>query len=103
MYVTLVHVHVKPEHVDDFIDSIRVNHEASVREPGNIRFDVLQSAEDPTRFILHEWYIDESAARAHKEMPHYHAWRERAEGWMAEPRVGVRYSGLFPETGGQAA
>jgi len=39
MYVTLVHVHVKPEHLDSFIDSIRANHEASVREPGNIRFE----------------------------------------------------------------
>jgi autoinducer 2-degrading protein len=58
MYVTLVHVHVKPQHLDEFIDSIRANHEASVREPGNIRFDVLQSVEDPTRFILHEWYVD---------------------------------------------
>jgi quinol monooxygenase YgiN len=28
-------------------------------EPGNIPFDALQSVEDPTRFILHEWYVDE--------------------------------------------
>ena len=62
MFVTLVHVHVKLDHLDEFIDSMRANHEASVREPGNIRFDVLQSVEDPTRFILHEWYIDEAAA-----------------------------------------
>jgi autoinducer 2-degrading protein len=98
MFVTLVHVHVKPEHVDDFIESMRANHENSVLEPGNIRFDVLQSADDPTRFILHEWYIDEDAAKAHKETPHYLAWRERAESWMAEPRTGVRYIGLYPVT-----
>ena len=98
MYVTLVHVHVKPEHVDRFIHSMRANHEASVLEPGNIRFDVLQSVDDPTRFIIHEWYIDESAARAHKDTRHYLAWREQAEEWMAEPRVGVRYIGLLPAT-----
>ena len=98
MFVTLVHVHVKPDHVDDFIDSMRANHEASVREPGNIRFDVLQSADDPTRFIIHEWYVDEAAAKAHKETPHYLEWRALAEDWMAEPRFGVRYVGLFPET-----
>jgi (4S)-4-hydroxy-5-phosphonooxypentane-2,3-dione isomerase len=67
-------------------------------EPGNIRFDVLQSVEDPTRFILHEWYVDEAAAAAHKETPHYLEWRALAEDWMAEPRVGVRYIGLFPTT-----
>jgi (4S)-4-hydroxy-5-phosphonooxypentane-2,3-dione isomerase len=99
MFVTLVHVHVKPEHVADFIDSIRANHEASVREPDNLRFDVLQSAEDPTRFVLVEAYRDEDGARAHKETPHYLAWRDLAADWMAEPRVGARYNGLFPLEG----
>jgi autoinducer 2-degrading protein len=98
MYVTMVYVHVKPEHVRDFIDGIRVNHEGSVREPGNLRFDILQSADDPTRFVAYEAYVDEAAAKAHKETPHYLAWREAAADWMAEPRQGVRYDGLFPET-----
>ena len=54
MYVTLVNVHVKSEHVEDFIEASRANHESSVREPGNLRFDVLQLEEDPCRFILYE-------------------------------------------------
>lgn len=97
MYVTIVYVHVKPAHVADFIESIRVNHENSVREPGNLRFDILQSAEDPTRFVAYEAYESEAAAKAHKETAHYVAWREMAADWMAEPRVGVRYDGLFPQ------
>ena len=99
MYVTVVYVHVKPEHVDDFIASMRVNHEHSVLEPGNLRFDILQSADDPTRFVAYEAYRDEAAARAHKETAHYLAWRDKAAGWMAEPRQGVRYEGLFPANG----
>ena len=35
MHVTLVHVHVTPEHLEGFIDETRANHEASVRQPGN--------------------------------------------------------------------
>ena len=62
MFVTLVHVHVKPEHVDAFIDATRANHEASTREPGNLRFDVLRSVDDPQRFVLYEWYRDEASA-----------------------------------------
>ena len=96
MYVTVVNVHVKPEHVVAFVDSLRANHEGSVREPGNLRFDVLQSIEDPSRFILYEAYRDEASAKAHKETAHYAAWRDAATDWMAEPRVGVRYDGLFP-------
>jgi len=99
MYVTLVYVHVKPEHVSDFIESIRVNHEGSICEPGNLRFDILQSADDPTRFVAYEAYADEASAWAHKETPHYLRWRDQVAGWMAEPRQGVRYDGLFPALG----
>ncbi|AGA34774.1 Antibiotic biosynthesis monooxygenase [Thioalkalivibrio nitratireducens DSM 14787] len=97
MHVTLVHVHVKPEHADAFIAATRENHLASTREPGNRRFDVLRDAADPTRFVLYEAYATEADARAHKETPHYHAWREAVASMMAEPRVGAPYVGLFPE------
>ncbi len=98
MFVTLVHCHVKPEFADAFADACRSNAEASTRESGNIRFDVLRLADDPTRFVLYEWYVDEAAAIAHKETPHYAAWREVVADWFAELRYGVRYEGLFPET-----
>ncbi len=96
MHVTLVHVQVKPEHVAEFLEATRINHEASIREPGNLRFDVLLSVDDPTRFILYEAYADEDAAAAHKKTDHYTTWRDTVAGWMAQPRQGVRYNGLFP-------
>ena len=99
MFVTLVHCHVKPEHADAFEDACRANCEASGREPGNVRFDLLRLAEDPTRFLIYEWYVDEDAAKAHKDTPHYAAWREATTDWFVEPRTGTRYVGLFPETG----
>ena len=99
MYVTLVHAHVKLDRLADFIEATRKNHEASVMEPGNLRFDVLQLVEDPSRFILYEAYRDEAAAKAHKETPHYAAWRDAVADLMAEPRQGVRYDGLMPEAG----
>ncbi|RKX31851.1 MAG: antibiotic biosynthesis monooxygenase [Verrucomicrobia bacterium] len=96
MHVTLVHVHVKPERVNDFIAATRENHLASVQEEGNLRFDVLQSEDDPTYFILYEAYRDADAAAAHKATAHYQKWREAVADWMAEPRKGVRFKGLFP-------
>lgn len=99
MHVTFVHVRVLPGRVDDFIAATRANHLASVREPGNVRFDVLQDPEDPTRFILYEAYADSSAAGAHKETDHYRTWREAVAPMMAEPRRGVSYTGLYPEAG----
>lgn len=98
MFVTLVHCHVKPEHADAFADACRSNAEASSREPGNLRFDLLRLVEDPTRFLLYEWYVDQAAARAHKDTPHYLRWRETTADMSEEARQGVRYEGLFPET-----
>ena len=99
MHVTLVHVTVRPDEAEAFIEATRANHGASLREPGNLRFDVLRSADDPTRFVLYEAYADEASALAHKETAHYLAWREAVASMMAEPRVGVRYEGLDPDLG----
>jgi autoinducer 2-degrading protein len=96
MHVTLVHVHVKPEHIDDFIAATAANHAASVQETGNRRFDVLQSPDDPCRFILYEAYATAADAAAHKDTAHYLAWRDSVADWMAEPRQGMPYNGLYP-------
>ena len=96
MQVTLVHIHVKPEAVEAFVEACRKNHEASVREPGNHRFDVLRDAADPNRFVLYEAYADVEAAAAHKQTEHYREWRDTVADMMAEPRKGVSYLGLYP-------
>jgi autoinducer 2-degrading protein len=96
MHVTLVHVQVKPAHVADFIAATRRNHEASIREPGNRRFDVLQAPDDPCRFVLYEAYATAAEAAAHKQTPHYLAWRDAVAPWMAAPRRGEPMNGLFP-------
>lgn len=94
MHVTLVHVHVKPGRADEFIEATRANHEASIREPGNLRFDLLRSPDEPDRFLIYELYRDAESAAAHKATTHYLAWRERVADWMAEPRTGVRYEAI---------
>ncbi len=96
MAVRLVHIHVQPEHVDAFIELTRRNHEGSVLEPGNIRFDVLRSVEDPTRFVLYEWYATDEAALAHRETPHFAAWLAAVPGWLVEPRHADVYEALLP-------
>jgi autoinducer 2-degrading protein len=96
MFVACVHVHVEPEHRDAFIQATRENAGNTILEPGCLRFDVLQQADDPDRFILYEAYRDEAASKAHKETAHYARWRKTVEPWMAEQRRGVQYRGLFP-------
>ena len=96
MHVTLVHVWVKPESVDAFIEASRRNHEASVKEPGNRRFDILQDANDPAKFVLYEAYASAEDAAAHKQTTHYLEWRETVADMMAKPRRGDAHTGFFP-------
>lgn len=96
MYTTIVHVYVKPEYIDDFIAATRKNHEASVQEAGNRRFDVLQQQDDPGKFVLYEAYVNPDAAAAHKQTAHYLQWRDTVGDWMAKPRQGIVHHGLFP-------
>ncbi|WP_292993217.1 antibiotic biosynthesis monooxygenase [Nitrosomonas sp.] len=96
MYVTIVTVSVKPENVEAFKEACRLNHENSIREPGNIRFDILQSADDPAKFVFYEAYKTQQDAAAHKETAHYLVWRDTVAAWMVEPRKGIVYDGLYP-------
>ena len=96
MYVTIVYVSVKPENIAAFKEACQLNHENSIHEPGNLRFDILQSADEPAKFVLYEAYKTKQDAAAHKETAHYQSWRETVAGWMAEPRQGITYSGLHP-------
>jgi (4S)-4-hydroxy-5-phosphonooxypentane-2,3-dione isomerase len=98
MNVTFVHVYVKPEFIDDFIEATRVNHENSVKESGNFRFDILQDSTDPSKFILYEAYESDLAAAAHKTKAHYFEWRDKVAPWMAKPREGVKKNMLFPSS-----
>ena len=98
MHVTLVHVHVVADWIEAFVAATRRNREGSVREPGNLRFDILQSEDDPARFVFVEIFRDAEAAAAHKTTPHYLAWRDEVANWMASPREGRRYRSIAVAT-----
>ena len=96
MVVTCVHVYVKAENIQDFIEATCLNHSHSTQEPENERFDVLQDPEDPTHFLLYEAYQTKAGAAAHKETAHYLTWRETVAPWMAKPRQGIPYTVIAP-------
>jgi len=96
MHITCVHIRVIEGTQEKFIEASLANHAASRQEPGNIRFDVLQSPADSCIFQLVEVYTDEAAARFHKTTSHYLAWRETVAPMMAVPREGVPWTALAP-------
>ena len=97
MIVTCVYIHVKHDSIDRFIEATSENHRNSVKEPGNLRFDLLKQADDTTRFMIYEAYESEEAAAEHKKTAHYLLWRDTVKDMMEEPRTGVKYDILQPE------
>lgn len=96
MIIVHVHVHVKPEFVEAFIEASVENARYSVKEPGIARFDVIEQNDDTTRFMLVEVYRNADAQAQHKDTAHYLKWRDTVGPMMAEPRTSVKFSNVFP-------
>ena len=96
MYIVHVHIHVKSEFVETFKAVSIENARNSLLEPGIARFDVIQQADDPSRFELIEVYRTPADPAKHKETAHYNKWRELAEPMLAEPRTRTVYENIFP-------
>ena len=100
MLVVHVHVRVRPGTEAAFTAATRANARESVREPGVVRFDVVQQADDPTRFVLVEVYRTAEDPARHKETAHYLTWRDTVAPMMAEPRTSRKYVNRFPDDAG---
>ncbi|HVK57308.1 MAG TPA: putative quinol monooxygenase [Candidatus Kapabacteria bacterium] len=96
MLIVVVQVRVKPETIDAFRKATAANAQASRKEPGIARFDFLQQADDPTRFVLIEAYRTAEAPAAHKETQHYKQWRDAVAEMMAEPRQSTKFGNIDP-------
>jgi autoinducer 2-degrading protein len=96
MTVTCVHIRVRPDAIEGFLNATISNHRKSVREPGNLRFDLIQKVDDHCQFMLYEAYESEEAAADHKKTEHYQIWHDTVKEFMAEPRQGVKYNIIEP-------
>ncbi len=100
MHIVHVFIHVKPDRLEEFIKASEDNATHSIQELGVARFDFLQQADDPTRFLLVEVYRTLGDAAKHKETAHYNRWREAVEPLLAEPRTRIIYRNIQPDDGG---
>ncbi len=94
MFVAAVHIFVKPESTDAFMELILADQEGSLAEPGCVRFDIVRSTEDPNEFLIWEVYRDEEAAAFHKTTPHYAAFKEQIPALASKERYADRYEGV---------
>ena len=98
-HIMHVHIRIKPEHIEAFKAATIENAANSVKEPGVVRFDFIQQADDPTRFMLLEVYRDAGGVEKHRETAHYNAWAAAVADMFAEPRTRTFYTYVFPAGG----
>jgi len=80
MLAMWVKVRVKPAERQRFLEAIEHDALGSERdEPGCLRFNVLQDANDENVYYFFEVYKDQAALEAHRAMPHYAVWRAAAD------------------------
>ncbi len=95
MYVVSVTVHVHSDQVDAFIRATLDNARHTRQEPGNVRFDVLQAEDEPTRLLLYEVYHAKDDFATHQQTEHYLRWKATVADYMAQPRQGVKHHSVF--------
>lgn len=100
MHVLHVFLHVKPEYVEAFKAATLENARNSVQEAGILRFDVIQQADDPTRFVLAEVYRSQDARAQHRETAHFLKWHDTVTDMLVTPRTRTEYVSIFPDEEG---
>jgi autoinducer 2-degrading protein len=71
MIVSAIQFTFATKDADNAEKILREIRDASVKEPGVVRFDVARSSDDPNVFVLWEVYRDQAAVDAHKESEHF--------------------------------
>ncbi len=67
---------VLPEHVDEYIENMKIVAESSNKEPGCIYYGALQDLSDPTVMCLIMIFKDAEASKIHTDSEHHRIWSE---------------------------
>ena len=100
MYVIIAPIQIKEGYKDRFIEEMIGDAKGSVEdEPGCLRFDVTQDAQDPNRIWLYEVYKNEAAFEEHTKAPHFIKWRDATQDWREDSGLqgaGRGASNIYP-------
>ena len=96
MLAIWVKVRVKAEARERFLAAIEADALGSERdEPGCMRFNVLQDAQEENVYYFYEVYRDEAALEAHRATPHFALWRAAVDTLDGAPEA-TRCRTVFP-------
>jgi quinol monooxygenase YgiN len=82
----LVFITVKHGQEATFLRAAAANRAGSIKEPGNLRFEMYQSTESPQDFLFAEKYKSLEAVTSHRQTPHFLEFLKILETVQAFPR-----------------
>ena len=85
MYVIIAAIQIKEGFKEQYIKGLIENAKGAVNdEPGCLRFDLIQDANDSNKVWLYEVYKDEAAFQAHTQSPHFLKARAASADWRED-------------------
>lgn len=74
-----VRLDVKPERLEEFLKTIKINEAGTRTEPKNIRYSWGHSTTEPTSFHFQEQFCGQSGFDQHASSPHFSTWEAFAQ------------------------
>ena len=100
MHVAVGTHKIKPEHLEEYLTSVRVYAAVCAAEPGCVRYEVLQDLAEPTVVCLYEVFRDAEAFAAHQRSDHHDRWMARSAGWReVSPMTRHELDFVYPPDG----
>lgn len=66
-----IHVKVKPDKLDEFMEVALLDARETVKETGNLRFEVYRRQESPTELVVFEIYVWDNLGYFSLALKHY--------------------------------
>jgi len=71
VWINAVDLDIAPDQMAKYLEAIKENGAASVKEPGCREFNIAVLADNPNHVVLFEVYDNEAALNAHRNTDHY--------------------------------
>ncbi|MFN4324073.1 putative quinol monooxygenase [Aeromonas media] len=85
--IVIAQLEAKPEFTAECRAALGPLIEATLQEPGCLRYQLHQSLENPHGWMIHEEWESEAALYAHQQQPHFLAFVANTQGWFASTSV----------------
>lgn len=89
VWINAVDLDIAPDQMAKYLEAIKENGAASVKEPGCREFNITVLANNPNHVFLFEVYDNEAAMNAHRNTDHYKKYQATAANMVTGRNIRV--------------